>query len=207
MKIICIDILAALALAFSTAACSTRVALPAEVGEITVTPAPSPTKTSVPTMGTSFPGSAMLPSIKRLSPSSFTKDGATFEAIAYVRESCLKFEIQITSDYPIPSPSQGASFEPVDELKFYSGSTGAPLVSTLVGRGGGGGSGGPPGAWYQLGRDFLYDVKSPLPLSGIVAFVTFHTSFGISGPVRFDVQPTIRPNLYCPQLPPTTPEG
>jgi hypothetical protein len=202
-----INSLTVLLFAFSIVGCSARVPLPADAGKTTATFSPSPTKTSISTVGTSVPALAMLPSIRRLSPSSFIKDGATFEAIAYIRQTCLKVEIEITSDYPIPSPTQAASFELVEDIQFYSGSTGAPLVMTPEGGGGGGGSGGPLGAWYQLSRDFLYDVKSPLPAGGIVAFVTFHRLFGIAGPARFDIEPVARPNLYCPQLPPTTPEG
>jgi hypothetical protein len=52
-----------------------------------------------------------------------------------------------------------------------------------------------------------YDVKSsPLP-ADVVALVTFHEALGISQPVRFDLKPTARPNMYCPQLPATTPEA
>jgi hypothetical protein len=208
MRINYIKVLTALALAFTAAACSTPAAIPTVPRETTAAPSASPTMALVPSpTGTAFAAAAVIPSIQRLSPSSFTKDGTTFSAAAYVRETCLKFEIEITSDQPIPSPSQGADFEPVEDIAFYSGSTGASLVLTLVGRGGGGGTGGGPGAWYQLGREFLYDVKSPLPANGIVALVTFHRSFNISGPAQFDVEPVVRPNLSCPQLPPTTPEG
>jgi len=207
MKNIRINSLTALLFAFSIAACSARAPLPASAGKTTATFSPSPGKLSVSTVGTSVPAVAMLPSIRRLSPSSFIKDGATFEAIAYIRQTCLKVEIEITSDDPIPSPSQAASFEPVEDITLFSGSTGAPLVVIPEGRGGGGGSGGPPGAWYQLSRDFLFDVRPALSMGGIVALVTFDRSFGITGPARFDIQPVARPNLYCPQLPPTTPEG
>jgi hypothetical protein len=207
MKNIRTHSLAVLLFAFSIVGCSARAPLPANAGKNTAAFSPNPNETSVLTVGPSVPAVVMLPSIRRLSPSSFIKDGATFEAIAYFRQTCLKVEIEITSDYPIPSPSQAASFEPVEDLKFYNGSTGALLIMTPEGGGGGGGTGGAPGAWYQLSRDFLYDVKSPLPVSGIVALVTFHRSFGITGPARFDIQPIARPNLYCPQLPSTTPEG
>lgn len=207
MKNIRINSLTALLFAFSIAGCSARASLPVDAGKTTATFSPGPPKTSVSTVGTSGPAVVMLRSIRRLSPSSFIKDGATFEAIAYIRETCLKVEIEITSDYPIPPPSQMATFEPVEDIKLFSGSTGAPLVVILEGRGGGGGSGGPPGAWYQLSRDFLYDVRPALSIGGFVALVTFDRSFGITGPARFDIQPVARPNLYCPQLPSTTPEG
>ena len=207
MRNIRIHSIAALLFALAAAACAPRATVPTPTREITTAPIPSATGTPVrPAIGTSYPAAVILPSIRRLSPSSFTVDGVTFEAIAYTRMSCLKFTVQITSDNPIPSPAQDPSFEPVIGLEFYSGA-GAPLVLTPEGRGGGGGTGGPRGAWYQLSRDFLYDVRSPLPISDIVALVTFHRSLGISGPARFDIQPVVRPNLYCPQLPPTTPEG
>jgi len=207
MKNIRINSLTALLFAFSIVGCSARAPLPASAGKTTVTFSPSPTKTSVSTVGTSVPAVVMLRSFRRLSPSSFIKDGATFEAIAYIRQTCLKVEIEITSDYPIPSPSQAVSFEPVEDIMLFSGSTGAPLVVIPEGRGGGGGSGGPPGAWYQLSRDYLYDVRPALSTGGFVALITFDRSFGITGPARFDIQPVTRPNLYCPQLPSTTPEG
>ncbi len=208
MRINTINGLTTLALAFTAAACSTPAAIPAGTREIPATPSAGPTFSPVPsTTGTAFAAEALIPSIQRLSPSSFKKDGTTFSATAYIRGTCLKFEIEITSDEPIPSPSQGAAFEPVEDLKFYNGATRALLVFTLVGRGGGGGTGGGPGAWYQLGREFLYDLALPLPANGIVALVTFQRSFNISGPAQFVVQPIDRPNLFCPQLPPTTPEG
>ena len=208
IKPINIGLFAVLLFVFFAAACSPRAAAQTPTEKITVAPAPSQTNTPVPTtVGTSYPAAVILPSIKRLSPSSFTIDGVTFEATAFVRMSCLKFTIQITSDDPIPSPTQDPTFEPVVGLEFYSSPTGAPLGLSLEGRGGGGGTGGPPGAWYQMSQDFLYDVKSPLPIGDIVAMVTFHRLLGISGPARFDVQPVLRPNLQCPQLPPTTPEG
>ncbi len=199
---------AALLFASVAAACAPGASVPTPTRIITIAPAPSATVTPVPTTtGTSYPAAVILPSIRRLSPSSFTVNGVTFEAIAYTRMSCLKFTVQITSDNPIPSPTQDPSFEPVVGLEFYSGRTGAPLVLTLEGRGGGGGTGGPAGAWYQMSRDFLYDVQSPLPIREVVALVSFNWLLGISGPARFDVQPVLRPNLQCPQLPPTTPEG
>ncbi|HEY5119443.1 MAG TPA: hypothetical protein VII90_08315 [Anaerolineales bacterium] len=207
MKNIRIISITALLFAFSIVGCSARAPVPASAGKTTATFSPGPTKTSVSTLGTSFLAVGVLPSINRLSPSSFVKDGATFEAIAYIRQTCLKVEIEIKSDYPISSPSQAASFEPVEDITLFSGSTGVPLVVIPEGRGGGGGSGGPPGAWYQLSRDFLYDVRPALSAGGFVALVTFDRSFGIAGPARFDIQPVARPNLYCPQLPPTTPEG
>jgi hypothetical protein len=205
MKTSPVRCLAALALTFSIAACSTRAAGPTRTRETAGTPSPSPTKRTVSTIGTSNPA-AVLPPVQRISPSSFSKNGVLFEVFAYSRMSCLKFKIQITSDRPIPPTPQDNTFEPVEQLRFLNGSSGEPLIVILEGRGGGGG-GGAPGTPYLLSRDFLFDVKAPLPIPAIIALVTFHPSLGLSGPVRFDIQPTVRPNLGCPQLPPTTPEG
>jgi hypothetical protein len=58
-----------------------------------------------------------------------------------------------------------------------------------------------------MGESLSYDVKAAAVPANVTALVTFHEVLGIAQPVRFDLKPMARPNMYCPQLPATTPEA
>ena len=145
------------------------------------------------------------PEFLRLSPASivtFAATEITIQASLFVRDSCLQLDIDITGFWPSTSPLQQEPL--VTEITFLDAFTAAPIEVREVLRGGGGGGG--EGAPTTASASFTYDVKSPLP-DHVAAIVTFHQAVGITQPVQFDLQPTPRPHMYCPQLPLTTPEG
>jgi hypothetical protein len=99
---------------------------------------------------------------------------------------------------------QYSGLGPINNITLVDGDTGALLRLQLTGRGGGGGGGD---GTIGMSADYTYEVLSPLPVTRLMAIVTFDPALGISAPSRFDLAVIPRETLYCPQLPPTTPEG
>ena len=93
---------------------------------------------------------------------------------------------------------------PIKDIALVDADTGLLLQLRLTGRGGGGGG---DDSTIGMSADYFYEVLSPLPITRLMAIVTFDPALGISAPSRFDLAVIPRETLYCPQLPPTTPEG
>lgn len=170
---------------------STPTEIPIPTASITLTPVP-PTPTPT-------------PEFQRLSPASIMRilpTDVTIQASLFARESCIRLDIDTSGFQWSPGSPQDSRL--VLEVAFLDGDTGAPLIAEEVLRGGGGGGGGP--APVTMVDSLTYDIKSSLP-ARVTVMVTFHEALGITQPVRFDLEPTARPNMYCPQLPLTTPEG
>jgi len=167
----------------------------------TDTPSAEPTSTNPPQ-----PPATPTAEFQRLSPASIMRmvqSEVTIEASLFARESCLKFEIRVSGFQWGPGVPRESRL--IKQVAFLDQDTGAPLpVEQLLQ--GGGGSGG-EGVPVTMGESFIYDVQSSVLPPRVAAVVTFHEALGISLPVQFDLQPTARPNMYCPQLPPTTPEA
>ena len=135
---------------------------------------------------------------------SFVKDGVTFEASAYSRESCVSVRIDMSGPIDTLGSIQYVSLGPIRDIALVDGDTGLLLRLQLMGRGGGGGGGD---GTIGVSQEYTYEVLSPLPVTRLMAIVTFDQALGISAPSRFDLAVIPRETLYCPQLPPTTPEG
>jgi len=135
---------------------------------------------------------------------SFVKDGVTFEASAYGRESCVRVSVDVRGPLESLGSLQFSGLGLVSNILLIDGDTGHLLHPQLTGRGGGGGGGD---GTIGMGEEFTYEVTSPLPVRHLIAIVTFDRALRISAPMRFDLQVMPRETLPCPQLPPTTPEG
>ena len=175
-------------------------------------PAASPIPTDVPapplatfTCPTQSLPPTPTPEFQRLSLASIMRSvptEVTIQASLFGRESCMRLEIDTIGFHWSPGAPQESGL--VREIALLDRDTGAPLTAEEVVRGGGGGGG--DGTLVTMQDSFTYDVKSALP-GRVTVMVTFHEALGITQPVRFDLELTLRPNMYCPQLPPTTPEG
>ena len=135
---------------------------------------------------------------------SFMKDGITFEASAYSRESCVSVTVDMRGPIESLGSLQYVGLGPIRDIALVDGDTGLLLRLQLTGRGGGGGGGD---GIIGMSQDYIYEVLSPLPVTRLMAIVTFDQALGISAPSRFDLAVIPRETLFCPQLPPTTPEG
>jgi hypothetical protein len=130
-----------------------------------------------------------------------TDKNITIEVIMYERETCLRIDV---TAYGFEWPNLSMDNHIVRDIKYFDESATNPLSIIEVGKGGGGG-----GKWLeaQTNEMFLYDVKTkPMP-NYITAIISFDNIFGLIQPARFTLKPTNRPNMQCPQLPATTPEG
>jgi hypothetical protein len=125
----------------------------------------------------------------------------SIEVLMYIRESCLRLEI---TAYGFQWPSSSINNKLSKKIDFFDGTSGNPLLLEKVQEGGGGG-----GEGYEAQTEdmYLYDIQSHIVPAYISATISFNPVFGIKNPVRFTLQPTPRPNMFCPQLPATTPEG
>ena len=170
-----------------------------------------PSATGIPSAGATSrnpPQSAPTATLEfqRLSPASIMRvvqTEVTIEAYLFARETCLRLEVHVSGFQWGPAFPRESRL--IKQVAFIDSLTGAPLAveELLLGAGGGGGEGVP----VTMEESLTYDVKSSLVPARVAALVTFHQALGISKPVRFELQPVARPNMYCPQLPPTTPEG
>lgn len=135
---------------------------------------------------------------------SFTKDCVTFEASAYSRESCVTVRMDMSGPIETLGSIQYVGLGPIRDIALVDADTGIFLRLQLTGRGGGGGG---DDSTIGMSQEYTYEVLSPLPVTRLMAIVTFDQALGISAPSRFDVAVIPRETLPCPQLPPTTPEG
>jgi len=119
----------------------------------------------------------------------------------YKRESCLRIDV---TAYGFEWPTGSMDNHIVRDIKYFDESITNPLAIIEVGRGGGGGG---EGLDAQINEMYQYDVKTkPIP-NYITAIISFDSIFGLNQPARFTLKPIDRPNMQCPQLPATTPEG
>ncbi len=185
-------------------ACSSSQGLPA----LEETPVPSQLPPTATTLGSG--GETPVPSTPpALQPwgtfgPSFMKDGITFEASAYSRESCVTVRVDLSGPIETLGSIQYSGLGPIGNIDLVDGDTGLLLRVRLTGRGGGGGG---DDNTIGMSQDYTYEVLSPLPVTRLMAVVTFDPALGISAPSRFDLAVIPRETLFCPQLPPTTPEG
>jgi len=199
-------VVALLALSSLLAGCQSKARIAAGDADSlpSATHTPSAAATSMNPAQLSAP--TATPEFKRISPSSIVRmvqSEATIEAFLFARESCLRLEIR-TSGFQW-GPGVPRESRMIQKVAFLDPGTGSPLrVEQLLQGGGGGGGEGLPVTMEEM---FIYDLKSPIVPTGLVAVVTFHEALGITQPVRFDLEPVSRPNMYCPQLPLTTPEA
>ncbi|MEX2029668.1 MAG: hypothetical protein WD906_01675 [Anaerolineales bacterium] len=96
---------------------------------------------------------------------------------------------------------QYAGLGPIRDIALVEADTGLHLRLQLTGRGGGDDS------TLGMSQEYTYEIPSPVPVTRLMAIVTFDRALGISAPSRYDLAVIPRETLYCPQLPPTTPEG
>lgn len=143
--------------------------------------------------------SPLLPSTKQpdmqyeyLSPLAIKKDNIIIEVSSYtIADSTFRFGINITGLSPaqIPETSPEYTFSPVVGTDFFYGDEQIPLELELFGGGGGGGIN--EDGTITISQDFSYKLLSPLPLRQkqyITVYVTLHETFGITEPVRFDLE-------------------
>ena len=167
--------------------------IPSRPPSVRTTPVPFPVPSTPPTpqpWGTFGP--------------SFIKDGVTFEASAYSRDSCVSVTVGVSGPLATLGSLQYQGVGLVRNITLIDGDRGLLLRVQLTGRGGGGGGGD---GTIGRGQEFIYEVSSPLPVRHLMALVTFDQAFRLSAPMRFDLQVIPRDTLQCPQLPLTTPEG
>jgi hypothetical protein len=130
-----------------------------------------------------------------------TNTNITIEVKMYKRETCLRIDV---TAYGFKWPKLSMDNHIVRDIKYFNESTTDPLSIIEVGRGGGGGG---EGLDAQTNENYLYDIKTkPIP-SYITVNILFDNIFGLIQPARFTLNPINRPNMQCPQLPATTPEG
>jgi hypothetical protein len=125
----------------------------------------------------------------------------TIEVKMYRRDTCLRIDV---TAYGFKWPEYSIDNHMVREINIFDDTTTNLLAIVEVGRGGGGGG---EGLDAETDEMYLYDVKSnPIP-NYITAIITFDNIFNLLQPARFTLNPINRPNMQCPQLPATTPEG
>jgi hypothetical protein len=130
-----------------------------------------------------------------------TNTNIIIEVKMYRRETCLLIDL---TAYGFKWPKYSMDNHIVREINFFDDSTTNLLAIVEVGRGGGGGG---EGLDVETNEMYLYDVKTkPMP-NYITAIISFDIIFGLIQPARFTLNPINRPNMQCPQLPATTPEG
>ena len=132
------------------------------------------------------------------------KDGITFAASAYSRQSCVSVRVDLSGPIETLGSMHYVGLGPIGNIDLVDGDSGLLLRLRLTGRGGGGGG---DDSTIGMSSDYTYEALSPLPVRRLMAIVTFDPALGISAPSRFDLAVVPRETLYCPQLPPTTPEG
>jgi hypothetical protein len=122
------------------------------------------------------------------------------EVSMFIRDTCLRLDI---TAYGFKWPNSTKD-NIINWLLFYDDSTDNPLTIEEVIRGGGGGG---EGLEAQTEEMYTYDIKSTNIPIYITAIISFNEIFKLDQPVRVTLKPISRPNMQCPQLPSTTPEG
>lgn len=128
-----------------------------------------------------------------ISPMAVRKDGIVIEVVSYtIADSTFRFGIKITGLDPSQIPADPEStFSPVSEVTFftYEGGATSPLEVELVGGGGGGGQN--EDGTVTINQDFAYKLVQAVPAGKplhVIAVVTLHPIFGITEPIRFDLE-------------------
>jgi hypothetical protein len=123
------------------------------------------------------------------------------EVILFERETCLRMDI---TAHGFEWPASSVENRMVRGIEFHDADTNARLLLEEVGRGGGGGG---EGLEAQTVETYLYDVQATAMPDAYTMIIIFDDIFGISRPACFTLKPIRRPNMQCPQLAATTPEG
>ncbi len=127
-----------------------------------------------------------------LSPLAIKKDNIVIEVSSYtISGATFRFGIRITglSSSQIPETPPEYTFSPISGIEFFYGDQETPLE--LEPFGGGGGGGPNEDGMITINQDFAYTLAAPFPVGQkqhIIAIVTLHEMFGITGPVRFDLE-------------------
>ena len=152
---------------------------------------PTATAEILPAIPSSTPTGA--PQYETISPLSIRKDGVTIEIVSYtIANSTFQFGIKVTGLDPSKLPADPEStFSPVSEVTFltYEGGETSPLEVELVGGGGGGGQN--EDGTMTINQDFAYKLAQAIPAGKplhVIALVRLHPMFGITEPIRFDLE-------------------
>lgn len=128
-----------------------------------------------------------------ISPLAVRKDGIVVEVVSYtIADSIFRFGIKITGFDPSQIPADPEStFSPISEVTFftYEGGETSLLEVELVGGGGGGGQN--EDGTVTINQDFAYRLVRAFPTGKplhVIAVVTLHPIFGITEPIRFDLE-------------------
>jgi hypothetical protein len=145
-----------------------------------------PTSTNV-----SFTG-APLPNYEILSPTKIKKDNVVFEASMHPL-TCAELEFEINgsfpADYPFPSGNTNISIFREVEVTTTSHDISLKLDPSF------GGGGGSDINGLNRGQGLAYTVSPPLYIGQRIHFtalVTFNESFGIAGPVPFEIDIVVK---------------
>lgn len=134
-----------------------------------------------------------------LSPLAIKKDNIVIEVTSYtISGATFRFGIRITGLSPsqIPETSPEYPFSPISKIEFLYGDQGTPLELEALGGGGGGGPN--DDGTMTINQAFAYKLAAPFPVGQkqhIIAIVTLHEIFGITEPVRFDLEIVPQENM------------
>lgn len=168
---------------------------------VTSLPAPEiitafPTTVNTPRTVIATPTTIPTEQYEILSPLAIKKNNIVVEVTSYTiytisSSFIFRFGIRITGLYPsqIPELPPEYTFSPISEIRFLYGDQEVPLELEPFGGGGGGGTN--DDGTITINQSFSYKLMSPLPVGQkqhIIALVTLNEIFGITGPVRFDLE-------------------
>jgi hypothetical protein len=120
----------------------------------------------------------------------------------YKRDTCLRVDVTAYGfKWPSTYPKDSIF---INDLIFLDGNTETVLPVQEVLRGGGGSG---EGLEAQTQEMYMFDVKLKIIPINVSTIIFFNNIFGITQPVRVNIKPITRPNMQCPQLSATTPEG